>query len=98
MISGRCEDVEAADSNGAGKSALVMAPAWALTGRSDARAEVRLLGSPWGTSFSRPPVVTIRCMLLTTTLHRRWQGRGVLPTEFAYRLAPGHAFRHQLPV
>ena len=40
VISGRSEDVEAADSNGAGKSALVMAPAWALTGRSDARAEV----------------------------------------------------------
>jgi hypothetical protein len=41
VISGRSEDVDAADSNGAGKSALVMAPAWALTGRSDARAEVR---------------------------------------------------------
>ena len=40
VISGRSEDVDAADSNGAGKSALVMAPAWALTGRSDARAEV----------------------------------------------------------
>ena len=44
VISGRSEDVEAADSNGAGKSALVMAPAWALTGRSDARAEVRFCG------------------------------------------------------
>lgn len=39
VVSGRNEDDAGADSNGAGKSALVMAPLWALTGRSDARAE-----------------------------------------------------------
>ena len=44
MISGRSEDTDTADSNGAGKSALVMAPSWALSGRSDARLEVRLRG------------------------------------------------------
>lgn len=42
VVSGRNCDEAAADSNGAGKSALVMAPLWALTGRSDARSEVRL--------------------------------------------------------
>ena len=41
MVSGRSQDSDAADSNGAGKSALVMAPSWALSGRSDARLEVR---------------------------------------------------------
>lgn len=40
VVSGRSEDSEAADSNGAGKSALVMSASWALTGRSDARLEV----------------------------------------------------------
>lgn len=40
VVSGRSEDTQAADSNGAGKSALVMAPGWALSGRSDARLEV----------------------------------------------------------
>ncbi|KAK9831419.1 hypothetical protein WJX81_003210 [Elliptochloris bilobata] len=39
VVCGRNEDDAGADSNGAGKSALVMAPLWALTGRSDARAE-----------------------------------------------------------
>ncbi len=56
VISGRSEDVEAADSNGAGKSALVMAPAWALTGRSDARAEVgcKEIMSAWLGGIGRP--------------------------------------------
>ena len=40
VVSGRNDDEAAADSNGAGKSALVMAPLWALTGRTDARLEV----------------------------------------------------------
>jgi hypothetical protein len=44
VVSGRNEDDEGADSNGAGKTALVMAPLWAITGRSDARAEVRNSG------------------------------------------------------
>ncbi|KAK9830414.1 hypothetical protein WJX72_011641 [[Myrmecia] bisecta] len=38
-VTGRNEDDLGADSNGAGKSALMMAPLWAITGRSDARAE-----------------------------------------------------------
>ena len=33
-------DDDGSQSNGSGKSSLVMAPLWALTGRSDARAEV----------------------------------------------------------
>lgn len=41
VISGRNEDDLSAESNGAGKSALVMASLWALTGKSDARSEVR---------------------------------------------------------
>ncbi len=41
LVTGRNEDEAAADSNGAGKTALVMAPLWALTGRSDARSEAR---------------------------------------------------------
>ena len=41
VISGRNEDDDGAASNGAGKSALVMAPLWALAGRSDARSEAR---------------------------------------------------------
>ena len=43
VVSGRNEDDTGADSNGAGKSALVMAALWCLTGRSDART---LVGSP----------------------------------------------------
>jgi hypothetical protein len=46
-VTGCNEDEAAADSNGAGKSALVMAPLWALTGRSDARSEVmELVAAP----------------------------------------------------
>lgn len=40
VITGRNEDDQGSESNGAGKSALVMAPLWALTGKSDARNEV----------------------------------------------------------
>ena len=40
VVTGRNEDDQGAESNGAGKSALVMAPLWALTGKSDARNEV----------------------------------------------------------
>lgn len=47
-VTGRNEDEAAADSNGAGKSALVMAPLWALTGRSDARSEVSSNNVPVG--------------------------------------------------
>ena len=43
VVTGRNEDDDGAASNGAGKSALVMAPLWALTGRSDARSEARAL-------------------------------------------------------
>lgn len=39
VITGRNEDDQGSESNGAGKSALVMAPLWALTGKSDARNE-----------------------------------------------------------
>ena len=39
-MTGRNEDDQGSESNGAGKSALVMAPLWALTGKSDARNEV----------------------------------------------------------
>jgi hypothetical protein len=45
-VTGANRDEAAADSNGAGKSALVMAPLWALTGRSDARSEVRAYPKP----------------------------------------------------
>ena len=44
VVTGRNADDAGSASNGAGKSALVMAPLWALTGRSDARAEARVLG------------------------------------------------------
>ena len=37
VVSGRNEDDTGTDSNGAGKSALVMAALWCLTGRSEAR-------------------------------------------------------------
>ncbi|KAL3137671.1 hypothetical protein ABBQ38_004946 [Trebouxia sp. C0009 RCD-2024] len=37
VVTGRNEDDQGSESNGAGKSALVMAPLWALTGKSDAR-------------------------------------------------------------
>ena len=40
VVTGRNEDDLGSESNGAGKSALVMAPLWALTGKSDARSEV----------------------------------------------------------
>lgn len=40
MLTGRNMDDDGSQSNGSGKSSLVMAPLWALTGRSDARAEV----------------------------------------------------------
>ena len=43
VVSGRNEDDTGADSNGAGKSALVMAALWCLTGRSEART---LVGAP----------------------------------------------------
>lgn len=36
-----CAQTAGVESNGAGKTALVMAPLWALTGSVDARAEVR---------------------------------------------------------
>ena len=39
IVTGRNEDDQGSESNGAGKSALVMAPLWALTGKSDARNE-----------------------------------------------------------
>lgn len=39
VVTGLNEDDEGAESNGAGKSALVMAPLWCLTGKSDARTE-----------------------------------------------------------
>ncbi|KAL3150757.1 hypothetical protein ABBQ32_000532 [Trebouxia sp. C0010 RCD-2024] len=39
VVTGRNEDDQGSESNGAGKSALVMAPLWALTGKSDARVE-----------------------------------------------------------
>jgi hypothetical protein len=42
VVTGDNRDNPDADSNGAGKSALVMAPMWAITGRSDARVEVSL--------------------------------------------------------
>ena len=37
VVSGRNADDSGADSNGTGKSSLVMAALWCLTGRSDAR-------------------------------------------------------------
>lgn len=40
VVTGRNMDDDGSHSNGSGKSNLVMAPLWALTGRSDARAEV----------------------------------------------------------
>ena len=42
VVTGQVQDSAEAgvESNGAGKSALVMAPLWALTGSTDARAEV----------------------------------------------------------
>jgi hypothetical protein len=40
VVTGRNRDDDGSQSNGAGKSVLVMAPLWALTGRSDARSEV----------------------------------------------------------
>ena len=40
VLTGRNMDDDGSQSNGSGKSSLVMAPLWALTGRSDARAEV----------------------------------------------------------
>ena len=40
VITGSNLDDDGSQSNGAGKSVLVMAPLWALTGRSDARSEV----------------------------------------------------------
>lgn len=40
VVTGRNHDDDGSQSNGAGKSVLVMAPLWALTGRSDARSEV----------------------------------------------------------
>ena len=40
VITGRNLDDDGTQSNASGKSSLVMAPLWALTGRSDARAEV----------------------------------------------------------
>ncbi len=41
VLTGRNMDDDGSQSNGSGKSSLVMAPLWALTGRSDARAEVK---------------------------------------------------------
>ena len=41
VVTGRNLDDDGSQSNASGKSSLVMAPLWALTGRSDARAEVR---------------------------------------------------------
>ncbi len=43
VITGSNLDDDGSQSNGAGKSVLVMAPLWALTGRSDARSEVSAL-------------------------------------------------------
>ncbi len=43
VVTGRNTDEAASDSNGSGKITLVMAGLWALTGRSDARAEVRFV-------------------------------------------------------
>ena len=40
VMTGRNMDDDGSQSNASGKSSLVMAPLWALTGRSDARAEV----------------------------------------------------------
>lgn len=40
VVTGRNLDDDGSQSNASGKSSLVMAPLWALTGRSDARAEV----------------------------------------------------------
>ena len=37
LVTGRNDDFPTADSNGAGKTSLVMAPLWALTGTTDAR-------------------------------------------------------------
>ena len=42
VVTGRNEDDNGSESNGSGKSALVMAPLWALTGKSDARNEVSI--------------------------------------------------------
>lgn len=44
VVTGRNEDDQGSESNGAGKSALVMAPLWALTGKSDARVEASCAG------------------------------------------------------
>lgn len=41
VVTGKNKDDTAADSNGAGKSALVMAPLWAITGRTEPRSEVQ---------------------------------------------------------
>lgn len=40
VITGKNEDDASTDSNGAGKTALVMAALWALTGRTASRAQV----------------------------------------------------------
>ena len=73
VVSGRSENVEAADSNGAGKSALVMAPAWALTGRSDARAEVRVHTRDTGIRRPRHLQTASRCDLHVGSGQRVWQ-------------------------
>lgn len=53
VITGKNNDDPASDSNGAGKSALVMAPLWAITGRTEPRSEVRaIIGlCPWGEGY-----------------------------------------------
>ena len=63
VISGRNEDDEGAASNGAGKSALVMAPLWALTGRSDARTEVPILATCAATAWLRAVLCRPACLL-----------------------------------
>jgi len=55
IVSGLNEDSSGSDSNGAGKTSLVMAPLWALTGSTDSRVPGSTYkGWVWGSGFVGP--------------------------------------------
>lgn len=66
VVTGRNEDDGSSDSNGAGKTALVMAPLWALTGRTVSRALVGVTAYSYACG-------TIYAIVALSSLHGVWR-------------------------
>ena len=98
VVTGRNLDDDGSQSNASGKSSLVMAPLWALTGRSDARAEVSCVSQCGAMqpcnrhSFQLISAQDALCSGQTQCLYMAAKGLlpDMNPLEYSDLTSPGH--------